>query len=201
MDCSLPCSSVHGIFQASLLEWVAISFSRGSSEPRDWIWVSCIVVRCFTIWATREAHPWTSLLGFSINLRDNYTWTSWDEQNQSQIDYIIYSLQLKMEKLHTVSKNKTWSHSGLDHELFVCFEYKFIYFNWRLITLQYCGGFCHTLTWLSHGCTCVPHPEPHFYLPPHPIPLGHPSAPVPSTLSSCIKPGQVICFIYDNIHV
>ena len=33
----------------------------------------------------------------------------------------------------------------------------FIYFNWRLITLQYCGGFCHTLTWISHGCTCVPH--------------------------------------------
>ena len=61
--------------------------------------------------------------------------------------------------------------------------------------------FCHTLTWIHHRCICVPHPEPHFYLPPHPIPLGHPSAPVPSTLSSCIKPGQAICFIYDNIHV
>ena len=36
----------------------------------------------------------------------------------------------------------------------------FIYFNWRLITLQYCSGFCHALTWISHGCTCVPHPEP-----------------------------------------
>ena len=33
---------------------------------------------------------------------------------------------------------------------------KIIYFNWRLITLQYCGGFCHKLTWISHGCTCVP---------------------------------------------
>ena len=31
---------------------------------------------------------------------------------------------------------------------------KFIYFNWRLISLQYCGGFCHTLTWISHRCTC-----------------------------------------------
>ena len=31
-----------------------------------------------------------------------------------------------------------------------------IYINWRLITLQYCGGFCHSLTWISHGCTCVP---------------------------------------------
>ena len=54
MDCSLPGSSVHGIFQASVLEWVAISFSRGSSQPRDQTWVSRIVGRCFTIWATRE---------------------------------------------------------------------------------------------------------------------------------------------------
>ena len=33
----------------------------------------------------------------------------------------------------------------------------FIYFNWKLITLQYCSGFCHTMTWISPGCTCVPH--------------------------------------------
>ena len=52
-DCSLPGSSVHGIFQARVLEWVAISFSRGSSWPRDRTWVSCIVGRCFTIWATK----------------------------------------------------------------------------------------------------------------------------------------------------
>ena len=54
MDCSLPGSSVHGIFQAIVLEWIAISFSRGSSQPRDWTWVSRIVDRLFTIWATRE---------------------------------------------------------------------------------------------------------------------------------------------------
>ena len=39
------------------------------------------------------------------------------------------------------------------------YYFKFIYFNWRLIALQYCSGFCHTLTWISHGFTCVPHPE------------------------------------------
>ena len=42
MDCSLPCSSVHGILQARILEWVAISFSSGSSQSRDPTWVSCI---------------------------------------------------------------------------------------------------------------------------------------------------------------
>ena len=56
MDYSPPGSSIHGIFQARVLEWVAISFSKGSSWPRDWTWVSPIAGRCFTIWATREAH-------------------------------------------------------------------------------------------------------------------------------------------------
>ena len=56
MDCSLPGSSVHGILQARILEWVAIPFSRGSSRPRDWTQVSCTVGRFFTIWATRKSN-------------------------------------------------------------------------------------------------------------------------------------------------
>ena len=47
MDCSLQGSSFHGIFQARVLEWVAISFSRGSSQPRDQTQVSRIIGRCF----------------------------------------------------------------------------------------------------------------------------------------------------------
>ena len=56
MDCSPPGSSAHGILQARILEWVAISFSRGSSRPRDRTWVSCIIGRIFTLWAIREVH-------------------------------------------------------------------------------------------------------------------------------------------------
>ena len=55
MDCSPPGSSVHGILQARILEWVAISFSRGSSWSRDRTQVSHIAGRFFTVWATREA--------------------------------------------------------------------------------------------------------------------------------------------------
>ena len=55
MDCSLPGSSVYGILQATILEWVAISSSRGSSRPRDWTSVSCIAGRLLYHWATREA--------------------------------------------------------------------------------------------------------------------------------------------------
>ena len=65
MDCNLPHFSVHGIFQARVLEWVAISFPRGSSQPRDGTWVSHIVGRRFTIWATREV---TLLLKYGLCL-------------------------------------------------------------------------------------------------------------------------------------
>ena len=58
MDCSPPGSSVHGLFQARILEWVAIFFFRGSSRLRDWThvsWVSCIAGGFFTQRAMREA--------------------------------------------------------------------------------------------------------------------------------------------------
>ena len=55
MDCSLPGSSVHRILQARILEWVAVPFSRRSSQPRNSTQVSCIAGEFFTVWATREA--------------------------------------------------------------------------------------------------------------------------------------------------
>ena len=59
----------------------------------------------------------------------------------------------------------------------------YFFISWRLITLQHCSGFCHTLKWISHGFTCVPHPDPPSHLPLHPIPLDLPSAP---DLSTCL---------------
>ena len=65
-------------------------------------------------------------------------------------------------------------------------KFKFIYFNWRLqlnitiFTILY--WFCHTSTWIHHGYTRAPHPEPPSHLPPSTIPLGHPSAPAPNIL-------------------
>ena len=66
---------------------------------------------------------------------------------------------------------------GLLHSRRILFFFWFIFISWRLITLQYCSGFCHTLTWISHGFTCVPHPDPPSHLPLYPIPLSLPSAP------------------------
>ena len=57
------------------------------------------------------------------------------------------------------------------------FSVLFIYFYFTILY-----WFCQTSTCIRHGCTCVPHPEPPSHFPPHTIPLGHPSAPAPSTL-------------------
>ena len=54
MDCDMPGFSVYGGLQARILEWIAISFSRGSCQPRDQIWVSHIAGKLFIVWATWE---------------------------------------------------------------------------------------------------------------------------------------------------
>ena len=64
MECSTPGFSLHGILQASILEWVAIPFSRGSSWPRDQTQVSCVAGRFFTVLAIREAQTTRELFNF-----------------------------------------------------------------------------------------------------------------------------------------
>ena len=76
MDYSPPGSSAHGILQAKIMQWVAIPFSRGSSQARDWTQVCCITGRFFTIWATTVSYqttfpPCTSLFPlYDIDLKD-----------------------------------------------------------------------------------------------------------------------------------
>ena len=107
--------------------------------------------------------------------------------------------------LHYKGLSRVFSNTTVQkHQFFstqLSFFKKIIYFNWSLITLHYYCGFCHTLTWISHGCTCVPHPEP-------PLPPPCPSHPSGSSQCTslehpvlCIEPGLEICFTYDNIPV
>ena len=90
MDCSPPGSSVHlqvRILQVRILEWVTIPFSRGSSWPRDWTWISCNVGRFCTIWVCEKvpvcekAHPTLcckrlGLWGDTVMATDRWTMTS-----------------------------------------------------------------------------------------------------------------------------
>ena len=70
MDCSLPVSFVHGISQARIVERVAISFSRGSSRPRDRTRLSCILGKRFTVWAPgkpkREGRSKQTCIGYLL---------------------------------------------------------------------------------------------------------------------------------------
>ena len=82
------------------------------------------------------------------------------------------------------------------------FSFSFIFISWRLITLQYCSGFCHTLTWISHGFICISHPDPPSHLPLDPIPLGLSSAPGLSTrlmhptwAGDLFHPGYICLFL------
>ena len=84
---------------------------------------------------------------------------------------------------------------------FLTLKNLFIYFNWGTITSQHCGGPCHTSPPISHGGTCGPQSWIPLHLPPHPISLGCPRAPVLSCPASCIELALVICYTYGNIHV
>ena len=82
MKCNLPGFSIQGIFQARVLEWVAISFSRGSSRPRGWTQVSCIVGRSFYPLSHQRSHHNKNKLKMDQrpNVRVKTTgnpWTTW----------------------------------------------------------------------------------------------------------------------------
>ena len=85
MDCKPPGSSVHGIFQARILEWAAISFSRESSQPGDHIHlscVSCIGRQVLYLCATREAQVnkyMSNLNGIILKISDYYVLISLHE--------------------------------------------------------------------------------------------------------------------------
>ena len=77
MNCCSPGSSVHGILQPRILEWVAFPFSRGYSQPRDRTQVSCIAGRHFNLWATRESNGIGSAHFSSPSLQQiNFLWSS-----------------------------------------------------------------------------------------------------------------------------
>ena len=107
VDCSLPGSSIHGILQARILEWVAISFSRGSSQPRDQTQVSCIAGRHFTLWATREAQEWATLPTLSFT-------SNWNEAECSLVSLSLLILDRK-------NPQQLVPHDLYGHELWGCY--------------------------------------------------------------------------------
>ena len=126
MDCSLPGSSVHGIFQARVLEWVAISFSRWSSWPRDWTWVSRIAGRRFTIWADYQSSK--VLLDYRASAHS--TWAT-----DTLIIYVLV-LVIKCNQPPVFNCSLHWilSHSAsVTHSFVFCLEPCHLAVTWFMI--------------------------------------------------------------------
>ena len=153
MDCSQPGSSIHGILQARILEWVAISFSRGSSPPRDQTQVSCIVGRFFTAEPPPKPKPLSMVLpissGFTIvkNSCKNLCFPLFPNYNQ-------YTLHLLVQTTHTVSsyslsENKLFSNTTSSHT--VLNSPKSLNSNHIFINLFLKHDFCLPLNMLGEG--------------------------------------------------
>ena len=110
MDCSLPGSSVHGILQARILEQVAISFSRGSSWPRDRTQVSCIAGRFFTVWATREAQFTSKYLKICLDGENYKTLLKDIKEDQNRV--VHYPLTITLNIVRFKILPKIWAFFG-----------------------------------------------------------------------------------------
>ena len=102
MDCSPPGSSVHGILQARILEWVAIPFSRGSSWPKNWTQVSWIAGIFFTIWATRKAQFTKQKQTYSLREQTfgYWGWGRVERRKRSRVwDWHVHSAIFKIKYL------------------------------------------------------------------------------------------------------
>ena len=109
-----PWTVVHEILQARILEWVDFLFSRGSSQPRDWIQVSLIAGRFFTSWATREAQ-WM----WELDYKEGWVpknWCFWtvvlEKTLESPLDWKEIKPVNSKGTLNSHGKDECWSWSS-----------------------------------------------------------------------------------------
>ena len=142
VNCSPPGSSVQGIFQARILEWVAISFSRGFSRPRDWTQVSCTAGRVFIDSATRETQIYTSELMKS--------WLDWQTECSSLLPgfWVIRSLlfpcrygRIGAEFRRDSTKNWIWNKKSQMEVLVMTLPSTLLWGMRVRITLSLCNYF------------------------------------------------------------
>ena len=105
VDCSPPGSSVHGILQTRILEWVAILFSRGSSQPRDQSHVSCIAGRFFALWATRETPNKIKSIVYKLLAKEGLAGDGQSCYDSSWTNLIIYEKMIANSNQRSQERN------------------------------------------------------------------------------------------------
>ena len=173
----------------SLLEWTTFHqnsppWPRGEGDDRKLDgWMVSVDSLDMSLSKLRELlmdrEAWhAAFYGVKRSLVQSYEWVT-----ELNCEFLTFSFACKVF---------LWFHISLSYyyncpffpgcrAIVLLFFFPFIFISWRLFTLQYFSGFCHTLNWISHGFACIPHPDPPSHLPLDPIPLGLPSAPGPST--------------------
>ena len=106
IDCSPPGSSVHGILQTRILEWVAILFSRGSSQPRDQTHVSCFAGRFFALWATRETPNKIKSIVYKLLAKEGLAGDGQSCYDSSWTNLIIYEKMIANSNQRSQERNR-----------------------------------------------------------------------------------------------
>ena len=104
-DCSPPGFSDHGILQARILEWIAIPFSRGTSQPRGWTLISCLTGRFSPIWATgksKQIYTCWYIKGFCAVTKWDVVWECKTDLNVQKSNNAICHINRKKDKNHNI---------------------------------------------------------------------------------------------------
>ena len=164
MDCSLLGSSVHGILQARILEWVAISFSKVSSRHKDRTQVSHTAGKLFTVWATRGSYLHQTVAIFSFTVIFCWYFKTVNSQSIIPSPLVLVSLLVFYESCNMLSQaawlkaieiyvSQFWRTEARNHAV-----YRAVCFPWRLLErilpclFQLLG---HSLSWLPHSNFCL----------------------------------------------
>ena len=174
---------------------VSASASVLPVNTQDWFslgwtgWISLMSKHHFRIVLGKDSASicWAFTFTYENKEKNGWNWSKSEEINSlSSPNYwnikIFFIKNFDSSKfIKLIRHNQLFCNFQKPILFFYFLFFSFIFISWRLITLQYCSGFCHTLTWISHGFTCVPHSDPPSHPSPHPIPLGLLSELAPST--------------------
>ena len=168
----LPKSHLRVAFSSTSPPQILSKFHSVETEPRAVIQLLYKLTHpSLLLHLAHTASPWSSLWV----LRTHLCFAESEPFNKPLIMVGKFHLKEKCGEKHLSTLHfyrpsfaLTFKLTNLKIQLFF---FSFLFISWRLITLQYCSGFCHTLTWISLGVACIPHPDPPSHLPLYPLPL------------------------------